>query len=85
MEEVLFPSLCLLDCLDYKYQVHPYVKEKWKSRPLQRYASCAVALPPGLEVTVSHCFQKCNKAVVATPGNAIHHLMDDDPLNFTKN
>lgn len=48
-------------------------------------ASCPVALPPGLEVTVSHCFQKCNKAVVATPGNAIHHLVDDDPLNFTKN
>lgn len=46
--------------------------------------SCAAALPPSPEVTVCHCFQKCNKAVVAAPGNAIHHLMDDDPFNFTK-
>lgn len=37
--------------------------------------------PSSPEVKVSHCFQKCTKAVT-TRENAIHHLMDDDPFNF---
>lgn len=66
--------------LKYKYQVPPDVKSKIEKQATTS-VSCAVTLLPSPEVTVSHCFQKCNKAVVAAPGNAIHHcLMDDDLL-----